>query len=403
MTTNPENIFIRPGNPDFLDLPWDFPLSLWVERCSRLELVPKGLSRHIVKFVNYDGVIFAIKELPSTFAEKEYSLLGEIEGLKLPAVTAVGYAETTSSQGPASILITRHLNGSIPFRLLFMGQSYQRYRKHLLGAIAGLMVQLHLAGVYWGDCSLSNALFRRDAGTLQAYLVDAETSEIYPREITPALRSHDLEIMEQNINGEIIDLRTSKELIDIVSVVPASEVGAYIRIQYQRLWEEITKEIIINPGEYYLIQERIRALNDIGFSVGNVELAPAEGGKQLRIQVAITDRNFHRDQLFGLTGLDAEEMQARKMMNEIQELKATLSQDHNRSTPLSVAAYHWLENIFKPFSDRLLPFVDEHASIPELYCNVLENKWFLSEAAQHDVGHQKAIDDYLERFYHEKN
>ncbi|MFC2025632.1 DUF4032 domain-containing protein [Chloroflexota bacterium] len=399
MTQSPENLFIRPGFPDFLDLPWGLPLNEWNESCSRIEYVPKGLSRHVVKFVNYDGVIFAVKELPPSLAEKEFSMLREIEDMKLPSVTPVGHASTLTSQGPTSILVTRHLNGSIPFRLLFLGQSYQRYRKHLLGAIAGLLVQLHLAGVYWGDCSLSNALFRRDAGTLQAYLVDAETSEVYPGEIKPALRYHDLEIMEQNINGEIIDLQASKELIDIVKVVPVSEVGAYIRIQYQRLWEEITKELIINKGEYYRIQERIRALNDIGFSVGNVELAPVEEGNQLRIQVAITDRNFHRDQLLGLSGLDVEELQAQKMMNEIQEIKATLSQDHNRSTPLSVAAFHWLENIYKPFSNWLFPFVNDHTSLPELYCNLLEHKWFLSENAQYDVGHQVAIDDYLTNFY----
>lgn len=54
-----------------------------------------------------------------------------------------------------------------------MSSSLERYRDHLLDAISGLLVQLHLAGTFWGDCSLSNTLFRRDAGALQAYLVDA--------------------------------------------------------------------------------------------------------------------------------------------------------------------------------------------------------------------------------------
>ncbi len=65
--------------------------------------------------------------------------------------------------------------------------------------------RLHLSGVFWGDCSLSNTLLRRDANTLQAYLVDAETTE-FINPLPPAVRYQDLEIMEEIINGELIEL-----------------------------------------------------------------------------------------------------------------------------------------------------------------------------------------------------
>jgi len=204
-----------------------------------------------------------------------------------------------------------------------------RYQSNLFDAIAGLLVQLHLADVYWGDCSLSNTLFRRDAGVLQAYLVDAETSEWYPDSITPAQRLYDLEIMEENINGDLGDLDAVGLLQDGIF----RDAGAYIRQRYQRLWEEITHEDIINPNEHFRIEERIRALNSLGYSVREVELAGTENGNQLRLRVVVTDRNFHRDSLYNLTGLEAQEMQARQMMNEIHQVKATLSQSVNRSTP----------------------------------------------------------------------
>ena len=73
----------------------------------------------------------------------------------------------------------------------------------------------------------------------------------------------------------------------------------------------------------------------------------------LRLRFFITDRNFHRDQLLGLTGISAGEMQARQMMNEINELKAYLSQANNRSVPLSAAAYHWLEHYYQPVIAQL--------------------------------------------------
>jgi hypothetical protein len=156
---------------------------------------------------------------------------------------------------------------------------------------------------------------------------------------------------------------------------------------------------VIASEEEYRIQERIRALNRLGFSVGEVELTPLESGRQLRLHVEVTDRNFHREQLFNLTGLDAEELQAEKMMNEIHELRAMLSSDPERNLPLSVAANHWLENVFTPVVESLRPLVSRQMTPEELYCQLLEHKWYLSERVQRDVGHEAAVEDYLKTFW----
>src|SRR3989304_8695991 len=171
---------IRPGYPNFQDLPWEYPLLDWEKYCTRLEELPRGLSRHPVVFVNFSGNLYAIKELPGGIAQLEYDVLEKMEELWLPAVTPVGYASIKYPERETSLVITQYLEHALPYRMLFMQSGLDRYRDHLLGAMAGLLVQLHLAGIYWGDCSLSNTLFRRDAGTLQAYLVDAETAEIHP-------------------------------------------------------------------------------------------------------------------------------------------------------------------------------------------------------------------------------
>ena len=398
MSLSPVEFVLRSERINFLDLPWQAPLEQWGECCTCLEEAPRGVSRHTVAFINYDGLLYALKEMPLQRTVSEYECLLFMEAQQLPVVTAVGYAKTNTAPGPTGILITRYLEQSLPYRMLFQQDSLQLYRQHLLDAIAGLLVQLHLADIYWGDCSLSNTLFRRDAGSLHAYLVDAETSEIFPDNIPALLRFQELEIMEENVNGELLDLRALGQLPSGDLGVPGGNTGAYIRQRYQLLWEEITREQIISPGEHYRIQERIRSLNELGFSVGNVSLAPTESGDQLRLRIAVTDRNFHHNQLFGLTGLEAEEMQARKMMNEIQEFKAILSRQNNRSTPLSVASYYWLEKIYRPVVERLHPLENELTSPAELYCQVLEHKWYLSEKARRDVGHQAATDDYLVNF-----
>jgi Domain of unknown function (DUF4032)/Lipopolysaccharide kinase (Kdo/WaaP) family len=394
--TYPAEILLRPGAPDFLDLPWNYPLTEWLGRCDRLEEMPRGLSRHPVVFVNYQGVIYAIKEMHSGVAQKEYEILSQAQDNHLPVVAPIGYAATEISEGKYSVLITRYLENSLPYRMLFMSLGFERYRMHLLDAISGLLVQLHLNGFYWGDCSLSNTLFRRDAGALQAYLVDAETAEMHTDYFSPALRFHDLQIMAENLRAELSEVQGMGMPVDMK--VPISDAGIYIQQRYQRLWEEITREDTIGAGEHYLIQERIRVLNDLGFSVSNVELAALENGSQLRLRVFVTDRNFHRDQLYNLTGLDVEEMQARIMVNEIQEVRATQTQSNNRSIPLNVAGYYWLERVYNPIAEQLIPLANENMTVAELYCQVLEHKWYLSERARRDVGHQTATEDYLKQF-----
>ena len=391
---------LRAGYPDFANLPWKFPFSDWADRCDNLVDVTRGVSRHPVLFVNIDGAVYALKELPVGMAEKEYLALSRLDDLRLPAVFPVGYVQTSALDSPRSVLITKYLEYSIPYRALFQSSGLITYRQHFLDAISSLLVQLHLAGVFWGDCSLSNTLFRRDAGALQAYLVDAETLEIFPDYSPPIYRHQELDIMEENINGELLDMQTADQLL---ANVPLYDVGAYIRLRYQKLWEEITREDIINPNEQYLIQERIQALNKLGFSVGEVELLPAHNGNQLRFRVIVTDRNYHRDQLLNLTGLEAEEMQARALVNEIHEIRALLSAAENRSVPLSVVSYHWLKNIYEPTLSTVTPLIRPDMNLPEIYCQVLEHKWYMSEKSQHDVGHQAAAQDYLNKYAHTRN
>lgn len=386
---------LRAEVPGLLELPWGVPLAEWIGACPQRVELQRGVSRHEVEFVSLDAVIHAVKEMPPELAAREYDLLARLEERRLPVVSPVGYGRARSAAGiETGILVTRFLEGSLPFRTLFQPGGLERYRDRLLDAMAGLMVRLHLAGCYWGDCSLSNALFRRDAGELAAYLVDAETSEVHDT-LSDGQRRQDLEIMEENVVGELLDVAASAGL---AAPARAWETGAAIRRRYDALWEETRREETIARGDTWRIQERIRALNGLGFSVGEVELVATSDGNRLRVRTIVTDRDYHRHQLHDLTGLVAQEEQARLMLNEIRELKATLGRKLNRSLPLSMAAFSWQRQRYAPAITRLSPLVGRRGDAVELYCEVLEHKWFLSEAARHDVGLKRALADYLARF-----
>jgi hypothetical protein len=386
---------VRPGHPDFLDLPWDVPLERWKARCPRVVEVQRGISRHEVSFVQYERALYAVKELPPSVGAREYAALRWLEERELPAVAVAGHAMVHTAAGDASILITRYLESSLPFRALFGQAGLDAYRPRLLDSIAGLLVRLHLAGFYWGDCSLSNTLFRRDAGALQAYLVDAETAETYEA-LSDGQRGHDLEILEENVTGDLLDVAA---MLQVPPPADLYETGKQIRARYDQLWGEISREELVAPGESWRIHERIRALNHLGFTVDEVDLEPVGDGSRLRMRTIVTDRDYHRNTLHALTGLVAEDRQAALLVNEIQELRATLMRGENRSVPLSVAAYRWLSERYQPATRRLAPLARKTGGdAAEVYCNVLEHKWYMSERARRDVGLERAVDDYLRRF-----
>jgi hypothetical protein len=380
----------RPGHPDFLDLPWHLPLAAWALSCPRIVQVERGLSRHEVVFVSYPPAIYALKEMPVGVAGREYDLLVEVEKRRLPAVVPVGHAHMRTTAGEElNVLVTRFLDDSLPYRTLFHAPGLGRYRERLLDAVAGLLVRLHLAGFYWGDCSLSNTLFRRDAGELRAYLVDAETSACNGS-LTDAQRHQDLLIMEENLAGELAQLAAQADGTPI-----GAETGRQVRERYARLWGEITREETLSPDESYRIHERIRALNALGFSVSEVELVATGERNRLRMRTIVTDRDYHRHQLHTLTGIVAGDRQAERMLNDIHEIRATQSREQQGDVPLSVAAYHWMRERYEPVLCKLAPLVTATSDVPELYCQVLEHKWFLSEREHHDVGLERALEDYL--------
>jgi hypothetical protein len=377
--------------PGIEELPWDTPIEDWVKSYNNVHEAPKGLSRHSVIYVTINNELFVLKESTANLVENEFRNLKRINELRIPVVTTAGYIIKTGDIRSDGILLTQYLEHSLPYRLLFQQVSLKRYKENLLDAMASLLVQLHLLGVFWGDCSLSNTLFRRDAGALQAYLVDAETVEIKNQKLAPELRSQELDLMEENIRIDLQDVNLNL----LTDGIPVSQISDYVRLRYQQIWEEITKEERIQKGDQYPIQERVRALNRLGFSVGGIDLTDTINGSQLNLRVIVTDRNYHRDQLHSLTGLEALENQAQKILNEILELRATLSAVQNRAIPLTVAAYHWYEDLFKPTVEKLRMTSSMIDDPIELYCQVLEHKWFLSEFERRDVGHQFATDNYI--------
>jgi len=373
-----------------LDLPWQLPLEEWPEE--RLVEVERGIGRHVVRFVELNGVYYALKELPQRLALREYRLLGELDRQGVPAVEVVGIVSEREPDLPA-VLITRQLEFALPYRLILGRRMLPASESSIRAALAELLVRIHLVGLFWGDCSLSNALFRRDAGALSAYLVDVETGELHDR-LSDGQREHDLAIAEENIVGELYDLAAELER-DVVA--EPEEFAAVVRGCYEELWSELTADEVFAPGEGKRLEERLRRLNELGFDVEEVELVSAGGEVRLRLHSKVVEPGHHRRRLLHLTGLDAQENQARRLLNDLTRYKAYLERTGKAPVSDAAAAGRWLSEIFEPTIAAVPPELRAKRAPAEIFHEILEHRWFLSEAAGRDVGLQKATESYLEQ------
>ena len=71
-----------------LDLPWSTPLEEWPE--SYLAALPRGISRHVVRFVRLGPRVLAVKEIKDDIADREYAMLRNLRRLDVPSVEPFG-------------------------------------------------------------------------------------------------------------------------------------------------------------------------------------------------------------------------------------------------------------------------------------------------------------------------
>ncbi len=380
------------ANTELLSLPFELPLEQWADR--RIVHVPRGISRHIVRFVEVGGEVFAIKEATDRFVLREHGLLRSLAEHSVPVVEAYGtvierYDDDGNELG--GLLITRHLQFSQPYRALFTGRGLPELRMRLLDALAGLFVRLHLAGFFWGDCSLSNTLFRRDAGALAAYLVDAETGELHAR-LSDGQRAHDIDIATMNIAGELLDLQAAGLLGEDVDVV---ELAHLTRTRYESLWDELTHDVLIPRGENYLINQRLRRLNELGFDVGEMTINTEPGGMRLKFDPQVVDAGHHQRRLFELTGLRVQANQARDLLSDLYRYKAKWEDGVGHPVWDDLAARRWLDEKFYDTLGLVPPELRVKLPDAELFHEINEHRWLLSEEAGRDVGRTEAVKDYV--------
>ena len=376
-------------DPALLDLPWHIPLEDWP--AENLAALPRGISRHIVRFARLSGRVIAVKEIGEEVAYREYELLRSLSRIDVPSVEPVGVitGRTDPDGEPLeAVLITEHLQFSLPYRALFSQSLQPDTATRLIDALAVLLVRLHLIGFYWGDVSLSNTLFRRDAETFAAYLVDAETGDLHDS-LTDGQRGYDLEIARVNIIGELMDLQAGEFLDEDTDSVA---IGGMLVERYSELWAALTDAESFGRGESWRVQKRIERLNDLGFDVGELDITTDVDGTTVRIQPKVVDAGHHSRRLMRLTGLDVQENQARRLLNDLDAFRAATDRQ-NEDEPF--VAHDWLTGVFEPAVRAVPRHLRGKLEQAQVFHELLDHRWFLSQQQGRDVPMEEAVKSYV--------
>ncbi len=342
------------------------------------------------------GKLYVLKELPRRYAEREYRFLRHLAGEGVPVVDVVGvvsHRTDVHDNRLEAVLITEHLTYSLPYRLLFARRSGQELRDPMMGALVDLLVRIHLVGFLWGDCSLSNTLFRRDAGRLSAFVVDTETGELHPQ-LTDGQRAWDIETAIERCAGELFDLQASGHLSPDAD--PA-ELGDELRERYGLLWDELTREETFGPEERYRIHERLHRINELGYDVGELELTGedvAESGVRMRLHVV--EPNRHRRLLRDRVGLEAQDAQARELLNDIANFGAWLSNERGHPVPQPQVDRAWYEQSYIGTLAEVPDELRDRRDDPQLFLEILDHWHQLSESEGCDVDLAEAARSYAE-------
>ena len=174
----------------------------------------------------------------------------------------------------------------------------------------------------------------------------------------------------------------------------AIHAAEHVRELYEWVWAMIHEEPVLHPDDRQAIRNRIRKLNELGYSV-DLDVDPNADDGRVRLRMSVTTRRFYARELERRTRIRALEGQARLLINDLNEYGTWLEWHEGRQMNPTEVSERWLHDVYRPTLARIGRAVGPARDLVQAYCDVLEEKWYLSEQTGHDAGLAAAIDAYL--------
>ncbi len=193
------------------------------------------------------------------------------------------------------------------------------------------------------------------------------------------MREYDVTVGCENVFAELLDLQASESLDHEVR---AHEIVELIQERYDALWSELTGEEEFAAGEMWRIEQRIEHLNDLGFDVEEIDIVTDFDGDRVQIQPKVVELGHHQRELQALTGMNVEDAQARRLLNDLAAFTAHYDLGGEDRT---LVANRWLTEIYEPIIAMVPPEARGKLEPAEIFHEILVHRWLLSERAGHEV------------------
>jgi len=100
--------------------------------------------------------------------------------------------------------------------------------------------------------------------------------------------------------------------------------------------------------------------------------------------------------VYALTGLRVQENQARQILSDLTRFRAKWIEGVGHDIPEDLAARRWLDEKFYGVLSMVPPKLRRKLPDAELFHEISEHRWLMSEQLGQDVGRQAAVQDYIQ-------
>lgn len=404
-------------------LPWGVPLDAWPEHGVTPLTVRHGEARHPVLFVELGHHRYAIKETSPAAAAHEIAVLRELRQRDCYTLEPVGHVVVAGEpipagevagrpvfvSGDAGYCITRLAEHVLPQSVLYRYPFTDANKRLLWSAIAELLLQLHEAGVYWGDPSLANVLIDLSGHRLTAVMADAETAEVMRGPLTEGLRRQDLEAFVESLEWQAEDIRLARDLPEDERLVTQGD-AEYFLARYAGLRAEraVGEAGAAGVAGVRALRQRMRRLNALGYGMlhlgshvvraglSGVETAVAIPAEDAPWRAATLRPGWYVQRLRELLGVRVPRAYASRLYDHLLVHKWLMSEQAGHDVGLAAAARDWLALMHRPameFLGAYLPGADP-ATVYREYLGILDHMWELSQRERRAVSFEEAAMDF---------
>jgi hypothetical protein len=160
------------------------------------------------------------------------------------------------------------------------------------------------------------------------------------------------------------------------------------------LWASLKEPQILDPKDRHSVEKAMRSLQDLGFAVEEVEVTmDGELGK-LKFSPRLVAAGYHQQRLKSTLGLDAEELQAKRLLASLDRFRGREAQTGATDEQL---ARRWLTEVFDHVMAQVPVELRGRVEPAQMFHEILEHRYYLGEQAGSDPGLDFATQEYISK------